>query len=305
MRTAVVDIGSNTTRLYIADVQDGRITHELERRTKVTRLGAGVDRDGRLADEAMQRVYDTLDDLQGVDRRAQRRASRRRADKRHARRRQRRGVRRHGARSLRPAAARAQGRGGGSALVPRCDERSRSELDGANARDRHRRRLDRARHRPRPRGRVLRLDAGRRRAPNRAAPPFGPADARRTRRGLRRCARRSSPPPSRRSDAAPSSTRLPSPARRRHSPRSPRSSIRTTRTKVHGYVLESGDRDALRDRLAAMTLEERRTVKGLDPARAPTIVAGVLILTEVMNLFGIDRVEVSEHDILRGAALGL
>ena len=44
---------------------------------------------------------------------------------------------------------------------------------------------------------------------------------------------------------------------------------------------------------------------GLDPARAPTIVAGVVILTEVMKLFGLDEIEVSEHDILRGAALGL
>jgi hypothetical protein len=31
----------------------------------------------------------------------------------------------------------------------------------------------------------------------------------------------------------------------------------------------------------------------------------VIILTEVLTLFGLDEVEVSEHDILRGAALGL
>ena len=75
--------------------------------------------------------------------------------------------------------------------------------------------------------------------------------------------------------------------------------------KVHGYVLTASERDRLRGELAAMTTEERRHVAGLDPARAPTIVAGVIILTEVMSVFGIDRVEVSEHDILRGAALGL
>ena len=32
---------------------------------------------------------------------------------------------------------------------------------------------------------------------------------------------------------------------------------------------------------------------------------GRVILTEVMHLFGVEQVEVSEHDILRGAALGL
>jgi hypothetical protein len=31
----------------------------------------------------------------------------------------------------------------------------------------------------------------------------------------------------------------------------------------------------------------------------------VLILEQVMDLFGLDEVEISEHDILRGAAIGL
>ena len=46
-------------------------------------------------------------------------------------------------------------------------------------------------------------------------------------------------------------------------------------------------------------------MRGLHPDRAPTIVAGVVILLETLELFGLDEVEVSEHDILRGAALGL
>jgi exopolyphosphatase/guanosine-5'-triphosphate,3'-diphosphate pyrophosphatase len=61
----------------------------------------------------------------------------------------------------------------------------------------------------------------------------------------------------------------------------------------------------MRDRLAAIPLEERRQVRGLHPDRAPTIVAGVVILLEIIDLFGLEQVEVSEHDILRGAALGL
>jgi exopolyphosphatase/guanosine-5'-triphosphate,3'-diphosphate pyrophosphatase len=70
-------------------------------------------------------------------------------------------------------------------------------------------------------------------------------------------------------------------------------------------MLTTQECQRLLKRLAAMTLEERRRVIGLDPARAPTIVAGVQILLEVLDLFELPRVEVSEHDILRGAALGL
>jgi exopolyphosphatase/guanosine-5'-triphosphate,3'-diphosphate pyrophosphatase len=54
-----------------------------------------------------------------------------------------------------------------------------------------------------------------------------------------------------------------------------------------------------------LTLAERREVRGLHPERAPTIVAGAIILLETLALFGLNEVEVSEHDILMGAALGL
>ena len=55
--------------------------------------------------------------------------------------------------------------------------------------------------------------------------------------------------------------------------------------------------------LAALPNPERREVAGLHPDRAPTIVAGVAMLLEVVAAFGVRSVEVSEHDILRGAAL--
>ena len=55
--------------------------------------------------------------------------------------------------------------------------------------------------------------------------------------------------------------------------------------------------------LASMTDAERREVPGLHPARAPTIVAGALQLVEALRAFNLDSTEVSEHDILRGAAL--
>ena len=68
MRVAIVDIGTNSTRLLIAEVGDGRITAELDRQTDVTRLGAGVDTTGNLREDAIQRVYETIDGYARADR---------------------------------------------------------------------------------------------------------------------------------------------------------------------------------------------------------------------------------------------
>jgi exopolyphosphatase/guanosine-5'-triphosphate,3'-diphosphate pyrophosphatase len=75
--------------------------------------------------------------------------------------------------------------------------------------------------------------------------------------------------------------------------------------KVHGYVITREECKRILDQLASIPLDQRREVPGLHPDRAPTIVAGVIILLEILELFGLDKVEISEHDILRGAALGL
>jgi exopolyphosphatase/guanosine-5'-triphosphate,3'-diphosphate pyrophosphatase len=73
--------------------------------------------------------------------------------------------------------------------------------------------------------------------------------------------------------------------------------------KVHGHVVTVEALDGLLERLSAMTNAERQRVPGLHPDRAVTIVAGMAMLRECAKAFGLDRVEVSEHDILRGAAL--
>lgn len=73
--------------------------------------------------------------------------------------------------------------------------------------------------------------------------------------------------------------------------------------RVHGHCLELGTLELTLARLAQMTDDERREVVGLLPDRAPTIVAGVVLMIETMRAFGLERIEVSEHDILRGAAL--
>jgi exopolyphosphatase/guanosine-5'-triphosphate,3'-diphosphate pyrophosphatase len=73
--------------------------------------------------------------------------------------------------------------------------------------------------------------------------------------------------------------------------------------RVEGHVLSAQRLRALLDELAALPLAERSRVPGLDPARAPVIVAGIAILLEVLNRFDLDQVEASERDILWGLAL--
>jgi exopolyphosphatase/guanosine-5'-triphosphate,3'-diphosphate pyrophosphatase len=74
---------------------------------------------------------------------------------------------------------------------------------------------------------------------------------------------------------------------------------------VEGHRLSTERLGAMLADLAALPLEQRREVPGLDPDRAPTIVAGIVILTRALAAFGLDAVEVSDRDILWGAALEL
>jgi len=73
--------------------------------------------------------------------------------------------------------------------------------------------------------------------------------------------------------------------------------------KTHGHRVS---REAVEDwlaRLARMTTAERRGVPGIEPGRAPVIVAGALILREILDAYGLTEIEASEHDILDGTAL--
>ena len=73
--------------------------------------------------------------------------------------------------------------------------------------------------------------------------------------------------------------------------------------RVHGSHLTIAEIERMRDDLAAMPNARRRAVPGLHPDRAPTIVAGAVLLHELMDLFGVAEIEVSERDILHGVAL--
>ncbi len=74
-------------------------------------------------------------------------------------------------------------------------------------------------------------------------------------------------------------------------------------SRVHGYVLTLDSCRAIIDRMAGMPLAERVKIAGLHPDRAPTIVAGAAILITSMTCLQLDCVTVSEHDMMHGAAL--
>src|ERR671925_530311 len=62
MRVAAVDLGTNSTRLLVADVRDSRLD-EVVRRLKITRLGEGVDERRRLLPAPIARVRNVLTDF--------------------------------------------------------------------------------------------------------------------------------------------------------------------------------------------------------------------------------------------------
>ena len=69
--------------------------------------------------------------------------------------------------------------------------------------------------------------------------------------------------------------------------------------------LTAGAVEAELARLAALPLAERRQLPGLEPARAPVIVGGAVIAREVIHRYGLDRLVFSERDLLDGVALEL
>ncbi len=72
---------------------------------------------------------------------------------------------------------------------------------------------------------------------------------------------------------------------------------------VHGHRLDAGWISAEVERLAALPVSRLRGLRGLHPDRAPVIVAGGLVLDETLHRYGLGELEVSEHDLLHGAAL--
>ncbi|MDT2008239.1 Ppx/GppA family phosphatase [Rhodococcus opacus] len=65
-RVAAVDCGTNSIRLLIADVDDRGALHDVRREMRVVRLGQGVDATGRLAPEAIERTRVALTEYAGM-----------------------------------------------------------------------------------------------------------------------------------------------------------------------------------------------------------------------------------------------
>ena len=72
---------------------------------------------------------------------------------------------------------------------------------------------------------------------------------------------------------------------------------------VHGHRLTTEAVAVLLERLAAMPVEEIRQERGMHPERAAVIVAGTVVVLETLRRFGLEGLEVSERDIMHGAAL--
>jgi exopolyphosphatase/guanosine-5'-triphosphate,3'-diphosphate pyrophosphatase len=301
MRVAVVDIGTNSTRLLIADV-DGSDVTEIDRRSVVTRLGEGVDATGALGDGPMQRVYDVLEDYAaaidaaGSDARTAVMTS-----------------------AVRDASNGAQfastvrDRYGLEGRTLSGDEEARSTFRGASASPS----ADGA-------GPLVVIDIGGG-STELVIGQGGEVDfhvstqvgvVRHTERHLH-----DDPPTRAQLDALAADVR---PRFEEAVPASQRErvgaaiAVAGTATqcaaidlslepydadRVEGHRLTIGTLQLLLERLSSVPLDERREVPGLDPARAPTIVAGIVVLSEALRAFGLAETRVSERDILWGVAL--
>ena len=174
MRVAVVDMGTNSTRLLVADVEGG-VVHEVERRSTVTRLGRGVDTSAQLSTEAIEDVcaavgeyIDIYKELEVEQVIAIATSAVRDAENSAmflAELRERFALERRDRRR----------RSRGSPHLPRRHRRPRAHRQ--HPRRRHRGRLDRARGWRRRRRRLLCVAAGRNCAPHRAPPHRRPANA--------------------------------------------------------------------------------------------------------------------------------
>ena len=302
MRVAVVDIGTNSTRLLVADVQDGRVVRQLDKRSEVTRLGEGVDASGRLGEAPMERVFgvleayrNTADELEadariGVLTSAVRDAAN--GAEFTAAVRERFGFEARtvdgdteaaltfaGATSERDPAVTTQlvvvDIGGGSTELVQgaggtMDFHVSTQAGVVRQTERHI-------HTDPPRADELQTLAAEVRSLFLDNVPQAVLDGVAAGIGVAGTA----------TSCAAIAQRL--------DPYDPE--------KVDGYVLERTELDRLLELLAALPLDQRREVPGLHPDRAPTIVAGVVILQQALDSFALERIEVSEHDILQGAAI--
>jgi exopolyphosphatase / guanosine-5'-triphosphate,3'-diphosphate pyrophosphatase len=304
MRVAVIDMGTNSTRLLVADVEPDGV-REIERRSTVTRLGRGVDTSGQLASEAIEDVCATVADYIELYR----------------------PLEPERVTALATSAVRDAGNGG--AFIAELRERFALEartLDGeAEARltylgaaaGRHAAGRDAA-----DRTLIIDIGGGSTELVVGSGNEIGFHTSLQagTVRHSERHLSHDPPTPSELETLADDVRSLIDAELGARAMVSAKDGIGVAGTPTSLAAIDLGldpyDPDAVEghrlslewiqhtcSRLSAIPLAERLDVTGLHRDRAPTIVAGIVILIQVMRAFGLSEIEVSEHDILYGAAL--
>jgi exopolyphosphatase/guanosine-5'-triphosphate,3'-diphosphate pyrophosphatase len=276
MRVAAVDLGTNSTRLLVADV-DGERVEEVARRAQITRLGEGVDERRRLLPLPVARVRNVLSDY-------------------------RRELERLGAeRALTIGTSAVRDAENGEAFLGEIEwsygfatrlvtgeEEAELTLRGVATG----RALD---------GGTLVLDVGGGSTElittgQRTSIDVG--SVRLTERHLH-----SDPPAREELEAAAREVRQLLPPLEPEVAIGVAGTITTLAALEHSSSISREGVERQLERLASLPLSERRELPGLEPERAPVIVGGVLIVREVLDRYGLDGLEASESDLLDGAAL--
>jgi exopolyphosphatase / guanosine-5'-triphosphate,3'-diphosphate pyrophosphatase len=299
MRVAVVDIGSNSTRLLIADVDHPGV-YEVERRTTVTNMGRGVDHTGMLCSDAVEDVCRVIADYKAC-------------------------YEEMGAnRVMAIATSAVRDATNGEAFI--AELRERFDLDArmlTGEEEAHLTYLGATAHRPAADptlvfdigGGSTELIVG-----TGGEVGFHTSLQAGTIRQSERHLTSDPPDPHELEDLAADIRNLIGRATEGQRESRPSRAIAVAGTptslaaidqglepydpgRVHGYHLGLERIQRMLSRLSSLPLAERLRVPGLHPGRAPTIVAGTVILVQVMRAFGLQEIEVSELDILQGSAL--
>jgi exopolyphosphatase/guanosine-5'-triphosphate,3'-diphosphate pyrophosphatase len=298
-RVAVIDIGSNSTRLLVADVADGRVT-PVERRSTVTRLGRGVDLSGRLATEAIEAACGAVGPYLAK-------------------------LEEMGAESVDAIATSAvRDADNGSAFIAELRERfalSARVLDGE---EEARLTYLGATSETVPEVPTLVIDIGGGSTEMIVGEGQDIEFHTSLQAGVVRHTERhlvSDPPTPVELEELADDLRSLIEAATLEAPRAEAGiAVAGTPTslaaielelvpydpqRIHGHVLELRSIQRMLSTLASAPLARRAEIPGLHADRAPTIVSGVVTLVEAMRAFDLERITVSEHDILYGAAIAL
>jgi exopolyphosphatase/guanosine-5'-triphosphate,3'-diphosphate pyrophosphatase len=286
VRVAAVDLGTNTTRLLVADIEDGRID-EVHRETRITRLGEGVDARHRLLPVPIARARNALTDY-------------------------RRTLERLGAeRTLAVATSAVRDAENGEAFLGEVEWSygfTTRLLSGDEEAELTRRGVD-----PKPGTLVVDIGGG---STELIVDEFHTSLDIGSVRYTERFVHTDPPDPAELDEISRAvHTILEEQVQVKAQTAIGVAGTLTTlaaldlgleqydRERVHGHRLTTAAARTQLARLAALPLHERRALPAIEPDRAPVIVAGAVILVSILDHFGLEEIEVSERDILDGIAL--